>query len=273
MPPAFRPPFPSRTQVKICGLRDPDQALALDALGVDWLGFNFHPGSKRYIAPKDAFPIISKLRHARAVGVFVDLPAEEIERIADTTGIAYAQLHGREGWDVINGLTVPVIKAIPHTRLGDLGGFAEGLRRDGPGVLEYFLVDTQVTPNPAGNRETGVSPELPQAGAHLASAHSFAANGASEKPRPSGEVDTGGNAGFGAGGQTFDWDLLKQNPLPLPYFLAGGLGPENLASALRILGSGSVPPFAVDLNSRVESAPGNKDMAKIRVCLAIVAGM
>ena len=65
---------------------------------------------------------------------------------------------------------------------------------------------------------------------------------------------------------TFDWNLLKRHPLPLPYFLAGGLGPHNLAQAL-----GASDPFAVDLNSKVEISPGRKELEKVKACLDIVA--
>jgi phosphoribosylanthranilate isomerase len=52
----------------------------------------------------------------------------------------------------------------------------------------------------------------------------------------------------------------------MPFFLAGGIGPANLAEAVA-----ASSPFAVDLNSKVEIAPGRKDMGKVRACLDIVS--
>ncbi|RAI43251.1 phosphoribosylanthranilate isomerase [Rhodoplanes roseus] len=59
-------------------------------------------------------------------------------------------------------------------------------------------------------------------------------------------------------GQAFDWTLLAGLDAGLPYMLSGGLGPDNVAEALRIT---RAP--AVDVSSGVERAPGDKDPQKI----------
>jgi len=64
----------------------------------------------------------------------------------------------------------------------------------------------------------------------------------------------------GGTGQTFNWDLaLQAMKLGRPVFLAGGLTPENVAEAVR-----RVRPYAVDVSTGVEAAPGRKDPAKVR---------
>ena len=70
----------------------------------------------------------------------------------------------------------------------------------------------------------------------------------------------------GGTGQTFDWGLLEKLAPPRPVVLAGGLTPENVGEAIR-----QAHPFAVDLNSGVEFAPGRKDLAKVRAAVAQVA--
>ena len=59
----------------------------------------------------------------------------------------------------------------------------------------------------------------------------------------------------GAGGQgvRFNWDLIPQD-LSKPMILAGGLNPDNVAQAIQY-----TRPYAVDVSSGVESAPGVKD--------------
>src|SRR5690606_21444947 len=197
-------------QVKVCGIRDPAEAQALDAMGVDWLGFNFHPGSPRYVDPEAAAAMIGSLTHSVPAGVFVDAPVEQALRIIAVTGIKAVQLHGSEDWDYVRRMPIPVIKAVPHDRLADLGGLMDGLAAAGPSgaaPLAYYLIDTAA----AGS--------------------------------------------FGGSGIAFDWAPLRQYPPPLPFFLAGGLGPHNLAEAIV-----ACAPFAVDLNSKVEVSPGRKDL-------------
>jgi len=60
-------------------------------------------------------------------------------------------------------------------------------------------------------------------------------------------------------GKPFDWHLLKGLDLAVPFMLAGGVDPDNVAEAIQITGAP-----AVDVSSGVESAPGLKDPAKIR---------
>ncbi|MFS4439412.1 phosphoribosylanthranilate isomerase [Paracoccaceae bacterium GXU_MW_L88] len=63
----------------------------------------------------------------------------------------------------------------------------------------------------------------------------------------------------GGNGVAFDWKLIAGRRWPVPWMLAGGLNPENVAEAIRLTGAP-----AVDVSSGVESEPGVKDAAKIR---------
>lgn len=68
----------------------------------------------------------------------------------------------------------------------------------------------------------------------------------------------------GGRGQTFDWSRVPPD-LDRPILLAGGLNPSNVGEAIR-----AVRPWAVDLASGVESAPGIKDAGKLRAFFAAV---
>ena len=73
------------------------------------------------------------------------------------------------------------------------------------------------------------------------------------------------NALPGGNAVSFDWTLLAGRNWPLPWMLSGGLGPDNVAEAIRVSGAP-----AVDVSSGVESAPGVKDAERIAEFLAAV---
>jgi phosphoribosylanthranilate isomerase len=73
-------------------------------------------------------------------------------------------------------------------------------------------------------------------------------------------LDAHSRNGLGGTGEKFNWDLaVEAQKFGKPIFLAGGLTPENIADAVRV-----VHPFGVDVSSGVESAPGIKDHAKVK---------
>lgn len=64
---------------------------------------------------------------------------------------------------------------------------------------------------------------------------------------------------YGGTGRRAPWELLAEFRPEVPVILAGGLTPENVAEAVRI-----VRPYGVDVASGVESSPGRKDAGKVR---------
>ena len=71
---------------------------------------------------------------------------------------------------------------------------------------------------------------------------------------------------FGGTGKLGNWTVARETRELFPkLFLAGGLSPENVADAIS-----QVNPYAVDACSRLESAPGRKDHARVRAFVAAV---
>ncbi|MBI5451698.1 MAG: phosphoribosylanthranilate isomerase [Gammaproteobacteria bacterium] len=70
----------------------------------------------------------------------------------------------------------------------------------------------------------------------------------------------------GGTGDTFDWAQVPSG-LKRPIILAGGLGPDNVAAAIH-----TVRPYAVDVSSGVEAAPGIKDPQRLRAFIEQVRG-
>ena len=67
----------------------------------------------------------------------------------------------------------------------------------------------------------------------------------------------------GGNGVSFDWRLISNRRWSVPWMLAGGLTPGNVAEAIRLTGARQV-----DVSSGVESAPGLKDIKAIRAFIA-----
>ena len=76
--------------------------------------------------------------------------------------------------------------------------------------------------------------------------------------------DTEGT-GYGGTGKKFDWQILKEASINKPFFLSGGIAPED-ADAIRQFQQHTVAKdlFALDINSRFETAPGLKDVDKVK---------
>jgi phosphoribosylanthranilate isomerase len=71
----------------------------------------------------------------------------------------------------------------------------------------------------------------------------------------------------GGSGQVFDWNILKNYNLTLPYFLSGGLSIDNLNEVSAINDNRL---YAVDINSRFETEPGMKDLEKVKKAIELI---
>jgi phosphoribosylanthranilate isomerase len=200
-------------RVKICGVTTPADVEACAAAGADAVGINFHPGSKRYVNPRESQPLLRSIPPLMAgVGVFVGLPIRQITALAYQLGLRGIQLHGenRESADPFPFSLITAFRVRDRQSLTAIDTYLQMCRTAGQ-LPAAILVDAYV------------------------------------------EGQEGGT------GQTAPWDLLANYKPGVPLILAGGLTPENVGEAIRIVG-----PDGVDVASGVESAPGKKDPDKVR---------
>ncbi|NQW17986.1 MAG: phosphoribosylanthranilate isomerase [Chloroflexi bacterium] len=120
----MNPPEPGsarqRTQIKICGLRDPENALVAADAGADFLGFVFVEGVRRQIQPDEGQWITEGFIGGREgipngpklVGLFRNQPVEWVRRVAQQCHLHIAQLCGSEDLAYAEELIVPVLKQI-----------------------------------------------------------------------------------------------------------------------------------------------------------------
>jgi phosphoribosylanthranilate isomerase len=120
-----------RVRVKIEGLRDGETALRIAQMGADAIGVVFAERSPRWVSPEQAAEVVAALPPwVSVVGVFVNSPPEVVNRVAERTGIHYAQLHGEEPPGHLADLAVPCIKAFrvrDEQWLGEVYQWLEGL--------------------------------------------------------------------------------------------------------------------------------------------------
>jgi indole-3-glycerol phosphate synthase / phosphoribosylanthranilate isomerase len=146
------------TQVKICGLSEPEHInIAIEA-GADMLGFIFHEPSHRYIRPTRIPALLeSSASYAQPaqgqvrpdlVGVFVNKDANYINDVVDQVGLNFVQLHGTESPDFCQQISRPVIKALSLKEQSDLSQLA-----DYQSVAWRLLIDTP-TPDWGGSGRT-----------------------------------------------------------------------------------------------------------------------
>jgi len=118
--------------VKICGITNPDDALASVAAGASAIGFNFWSGSPRYIQPGEAARIGALLPAGiLRVGVFVDETAERVAATAREAGLDVVQLHGGPA-------ALPDLRCWRAYRVGADGALAI----DNVHTAEAILLDT-----------------------------------------------------------------------------------------------------------------------------------
>jgi phosphoribosylanthranilate isomerase len=134
---------PSKTRIKICGLRSPADIEAVIKANVDAIGLVFYPPSPRAIRPEDAGALIGQLpKGVDAIGLVVNPTPNQIEEIRANAAITMWQFHGDETPEQCKRLAggLPWLKA---ARIGQSFNFVDfSLQyRDAAGFLLDALVE------------------------------------------------------------------------------------------------------------------------------------
>jgi phosphoribosylanthranilate isomerase len=205
--------------VKICGVTNVADALAAVEAGADAIGLNFYSGSPRFV----------QVREARRI---TDALANETVRIGVFVNATADEIRQISQDASIHSIQLHGNE--PPSFLAQLDrdfGIIRARRLDERGVAA-IVEDIRACCEAAGFGPDAIL------------------------------VDSAAAGQFGGSGATVNWQLLADHNAwwrKWPLILAGGLTPENVATAIQI-----VRPRAVDVASGVESSPGKKDSAKMR---------
>ncbi|KAF9453988.1 anthranilate synthase [Macrolepiota fuliginosa MF-IS2] len=279
--------------VKICGVKTREQALAIADAGADLLGLMFVKKSKRYVDRQTAKDIAAAIRERRfnydftpaststssasssentpwfttsakrltkttnrtrplLVGVFQNHSLEEVlETVADVQ-LDLVQLHGNEPVDWASHIPVPVIRVF---HLGCKDGKIQGVSDiTRSGAHQFILFDSM--------RDDGLSGGSGKVVDWVVA----------KKIVESGEILVNGQKAYLGSTQEVNGTPATTSSIGdhrLPIILAGGLTPENVASAVN-----QVKPWAVDVSGGVELKDGSaKDLDMVREFIARAKGI
>lgn len=138
------------TKVKIDGFKEEKHILAAAEAGADFVGMIFAPG-KRQVTLEQATTLVKAVRELdkppAIVGVFVNTPADEVNRIAKQCDLDLVQLSGDEDWQYCFEIDKPVIQVI-HVADSDTVDSVVATIEEGFHILQgrdvMYLLDTKV---------------------------------------------------------------------------------------------------------------------------------
>ena len=125
--------------IKVCGMREPDNIRAVEALGIELMGFIFWPPSSRYVGEKPAY----LPRNCRRVGVFVDAVLPDILAAVEDFRLDGVQLHGHETPEAIAALKarIPGVRIVKSLAVAGLEDLEQAVAY--ADVCDAFLFDTK----------------------------------------------------------------------------------------------------------------------------------
>ena len=212
-------------------MREPDNILAVNELGIDMMGFIFYAKSPRYVKSINTHAgIIPNMANSKVkdstetgtrlpekVGVFVNEMPQTVITHAYNYELDYLQLHGDESPVYIDNLKrtlvpdilpdVKIIKALSIREADDVKRW-----RQYEGHADMLLFDTRCE-------------------------------------------------GYGGSGEQFPWAVLNDYDGNIPFLLSGGIGPDD---AERVKAFHHPMCIGIDLNSKFESEPGVKNVEMLR---------
>ena len=209
--------------IKVCGITQLKQLQELDEIGIEFVGLNFYRESPRYVVGKIAG---SDLNDAdfdiRKVGVFANENISNVMKITEEYSLDVVQLQGDETPEYCKRLSEEV-EVIKTFRINDETKSIEDSIRSYDDACDYYLFDASPP-----------TPLLKERGAQQ----------------------------LGGTGNQFDWKLLSKSSIEKPFFLAGGIGLQDVVKAKTF---GHPDLFAVDINSKFEISPGVKDLDLVKM--------
>lgn len=189
--------------VKICGMKLPQNINSIELLNPNFIGFIFYTYSYRFIGVQ--VPIETQIKK---IGVIVNNSIENILKTVQKYAIDFVQLHGSEYIE-----------------------FCEELYKNNVSIIKVFRVNEAFS---------CISKYIKYSIFFLFDTYCFE---------------------YGGSGRKFSWNKISEYIFDIPFFLSGGIGTEDVESIKNVFHTN---PLVIDLNSKFEIEPVNKNRDELR---------
>lgn len=218
-------------------MRDADNIRAVAELGVDMMGFIFYPQSSRYV----------EMISSRA-GIIPDYSRQRLNELSGKDQPAEPQLPKRVG---------VFVDDMPQNIVTRIYNYD----------LDYVQLHGQESPVMIDNLRRTLVPDIAPEIKIIKTISVSSAEDLVKTKDYEGHVDLflfdTKCRQHGGSGEQFDWSVLDAYQGPTPYLLSGGIGPED-AERAKVFVREHEQCIGIDVNSRFETAPAMKDVAKLK---------
>ena len=222
-------------KLKVCGMKYVENSQHVGALTPDYLGFIFYEKSKRNFEG-----IIPELPSSiKKTGVFVNEILAIVISMVEEYRLDAVQLHGDESVAYILELKAQLAE---RKEL-----FIEENKQITKKKNQHFIADDAIEIIKVFGIKDTFDFDILKPYVVVVDYFLFDTKG----------KERGGN------GTKFDWTVLKKYPFEKPFFLSGGIGLEDVVEVQKTIHS-DLPIYALDVNSKFESAPGVKKIEELK---------
>lgn len=222
-------------KLKVCGMKYIENIQQVAELNPDYLGFIFYENSKRNF--EGIIPEFSN--SIKKTGVFVNEYKEIVISLVEEYRLDAIQLHGDESVEYI----IELKKQLAENR----ALFIEENKQIKKKKNQHYISKNEVEIIKVFGIKDEFNFDVLQPYLEVVDYFLFDTKG----------KERGGN------GTKFDWSVLEKYPYDKPFFLSGGIGPEDVEQ-IQIVRKTNLPIYALDVNSKFEIEPGRKKIEELQ---------
>lgn len=244
----------ARMGIKVCGMKYERNIQDVAELQPDFMGFIFYEKSPRFM--ENPIPEINT--SIKKTGVFVNASLKFIQQKINEYDLQAVQLHGQESPEFCRELKEMSHRACP-------GANSASKHKNDKSDRGFDKLSLTPWENEMSDQQ---GKDLSAPLLEVIKVFSIKDDFNFQELAPYLSVvdyflfDTKGKH-HGGNGETFNWKVLENYPFEKPFFLSGGIGLEEV-DALQLFRQKNLPLYRIDVNSKFETEPGEKNVEKLK---------